>query len=344
MGVNLLALTSKKVTDVATFIKENASANKLKYATEANVTHRLFFPLHPDEEGNMVPYIFATPVHAWGQGTSYDACICTKGIQVEGTEFDGTCPICERVNSALEISAYVKAEKESTCTQVGEARKKYLEELDKQLWRDQKVSYAGLKYYVGVVKLNCDKEGKAIIEGGDKFSLHIAAWTKKSMEKLLDALTMQDDLPNLGGREFKIKYGDYNEVMTRVGQAVATVVDNKKALVQEGNALYTEIMEAMSGFDFEHSIELCRTEVKAKTPSDLKVSMNSLFREWDNYKAAVAVNADAKYLEYAQAGTPTPNAPTGAPTALPNSIAAGSQAGTSGGEVGVDELDAALGL
>jgi len=51
MSVNLLALTSKKVTDVATFIKENTSANKLKYTTEANVTHRMFFPTYVNEEG-----------------------------------------------------------------------------------------------------------------------------------------------------------------------------------------------------------------------------------------------------------------------------------------------------
>jgi len=345
MSVNLLALTSKKVTDVATFIKENASANKLKYATEANVTHRLFFPMYKDEDGNLVPYVKAVPIHAWGTGQSYDSCICTKGIKVEGTAFDGTCPVCERVEDAKAITTYVKAEKEAACTLVGDARKKFLEDLDKQLWRDQKVSYANLKYYVALVKLNCDKDGKALVDGeGDKFSVHIAAWTKKSMEKLLDALTMQDDEPNIGGREFKIKYGDYNDVMTRVGQASASVVDFKKALVQEGNALYSEIMKAMESFDFEHSIQLCRTEVKTQTPADIRVSMNSLFREWDNYKAALAVNPDAKYLEYATSGTPTTSGATEAPTPPTGAIASGAQAGTTGGEVGVDELDAALGL
>ncbi len=345
-GVNLLALKSKKVADVATFIKENASANKLKYSSEANVTHRMFFPLHQDEEGNMVPFVMAVDIHSWGTGTSYAACICTKGIKIDGTSFDGSCPVCDRVADAKAIGAYVKAEKEAACTLVGEARKKFIEDLDKQIWKDSKVSYPALKYYVALVKLNCAKEGKALVDGSnDKFSIHIAAWTKSTMNKFIDALTMQDDEPQIGGREFKIKYGDYSDVMTRVGQAQVSVVDTKKALVQEDNDLYKEIMAAMENFDFEHSIELCRSEVKEQTPADIKVSMNSLFREWDTYKAALAVNPDAKYLEYSQAGTPTPTAgTTEAPTAPTNALTSGAQAGTTGGEVGVDELDAALGL
>lgn len=345
-GVNLLAVSAKKVADVATFIKENASAGKLKYATEANVTHRLFFPTHVDENGVQVPYIIAAPVHAWGTGQSYGACICTKNIAVEDTDFDGTCPVCERVADAMAISAYVKAEKEEACTLVGEARKKFLEDLDKQLWQDQKVGYAKQKYYVALIKLACDKDGKALAAGdGAKFTVHIAAWTEKTMQKFLDALTMQDEEPTLAGREFKIKYGDYNDAMTRVGQANVTVVDENKALTREGTPLYTEIMEAMAAFEFEHSVELCRSEVKSQSPVELKVSMNSLFREWDNYKAELAVNPNAKYLEYSTtASAPNANPATEAPSAPEGALTTGAQAGTTGGEVGVDELDAALGL
>ena len=344
MPVNLLALTSKKVTDVATFIKENASANKLKYTTEANVTHRMFFPTYVNEEGKEVPYVVATKIHAWGEGSNYSSCICTKGVVVEGTEYDGSCPVCERLNDASEIVKYVKAEKEAACTLVGEARKKFLEDLDKQLWRDRKVSAAQIRYYVALVKLNCDKEGRALVDkdGADKFSIHIASWTKNSMEKFLDALTMQDDEPNIGGREFKVKYGDYNDAMTRVGQAQISVVDVKKALVQEGNELYKEIMAAMEKFDFNHSIELARPEVETKSLVEIRASMNTLFREWDNYKAALAVNPDAKYLEYSNAGTP--NTTPDAPSAPAGAITSGAQAGTTGGEVSIDELDKALGL
>lgn len=344
-SVNLLALTSKKVTDVATFIKENASANKLKYVTEANVTHRLYFPLHKDEEGKLVPYIMAVPIHAWGEGANYDSCICTKGVKVEGTAYDGSCPVCERLKDASEIVKYVKNEKEANCTLVGDARKKFVEELDKQLWKERKVTPAAIKYYVAIVKLNCDKDGKALADGeGDKFSIHIAAWTKNTMQKFLDALTMQDDEPEVGGREFKVKYGDYNDAMTRTGQAQVSVVDGKKALVQEGNALYAAIYEALGSFDFEHSVELSRPEVKSQTPAEIKVSMDALFREWDNYKAALAVNPDAKYLEYSAVGTPATSGGTEAPTPPVGAIASGPQTGTTGGEVSVDELDKALGL
>lgn len=344
MSVNLLALTSKKVADVATFIKENASANKLRYTNEANVTHRLFFPTYVNEEGQTVPYVVATKIHAWGEGSNYASCICTKGVVVDGTEFDGTCPVCERLTDASDIVKYVKAEKEAACTLVGEARKKYIEELDKQMWRDRKVSSANIRYYVALAKLNCDKEGRALLdkEGNDKFTLHIASWTKNTMEKFLDALTMQDDEPNIGGREFKVKYGDYNDAMTRVGQAQMSVVDAKKALVQEGNELYAEIMAAMEKFDFNRSIELARPEVETKSPAEIRVSMNSLFREWDNYKAALAVNPDAKYLEYSTTGAP--NVSTEAPTSPVGAITSGAQAGTTGGEVSIDELDKALGL
>ena len=342
MSVNLLALTSKKVTDVATFIKENASANKLRYSNEANITHRVFFPLQKDEEGNLVPYILAAKIHSWGEGSSYSACICMKGTAVEGTEFDGTCPVCERLTDASDIVNYVKAEKEAACTLVGEARKKYIEELDKEMWRDRKVSPAKVKYYVALVKMNCDREGRALLDSGDKFSIHIASWTENTMNKFLDSLTMQDDEPNIGGREFKVKYGDYNDVMTRVGQAQVSVVPLGKGLIEEGNALHKEVMEAMEKFDFYRSIELARPEVETQTPTQIKTSMNTLFREWDNYKAALAVNPDAKYLEYSAGGAAP--ASTEAPVAPTNAIAGGAQAGTTGGEVSVDELDEALGL
>ena len=344
MSVNLLSLTSKKVTDVATFIKENASANKLRYSNEANVTHRLFFPTYKDEEGNTVPYVMAVNVHAWGSGSNYDSCICTKGVKVEGTAYDGSCPVCERLTDASDIVKYVKAEKEAACTLVGEARKTFIEELDKKMWRERKVSSANTRYYVALVKLNCDKDGKALVDGStDKFTIHIASWTKNTMQKFLDALTMQDDEPEIGGREFKIKYGDYNDVMTRVGQAQVSVVDTKRSIVQEGTELYAEIMKAMADFDFARSVELSRPEVKTQSPAEIKVTMNSLFREWDTYKANLAVNPDAKYLEYSATGTPATGA-TEPPTAPTGAIASGAQAGTTGGEVGIDELDEALGL
>lgn len=342
MSVNLLALTSKKVADVATFIKENASANKLRYSNEANVTHRVFFPTYVNEEGVEVPYIIAAKTHAWGEGSSYSSCICTKGVAVEGTEFDGTCPVCERLTDASDIVNYVKAEREAASTLVGEARKKFIEELDKEMWRDRKVAPAKTRYYVALAQLKCDREGRALLEGEDNFTLHIASWTANTMNKFIDSLTMQDDEPNLGGREFKIKYGDYNDVMTRVGQAQVSVVAQGKALVEVGNALHKKVMEAMEKFDFQRSIELARPEVETKTPTQIKTAMNTLFREWDNYKAALAVNPDAKYLEYSAGAAPAST--TGAPTAPTNAIADGAQAGTTGGEVSVDELDAALGL
>jgi len=345
MASNLLSLTSKKVTDVATFIKENASANKLRYATEAGTTHRIYFPTRVDDEGNAVAHIMAVPLHAWGSGSNFDSCICTKGIKVEGTGFDGTCPVCDRLNDASDIVKYVKAEKEAACTLVGEARKKFIEELDTQMWRDRKVSPMKQKYYVALVLLKTDKDGKALIDGdGAKFSIHIAAWTESTLQKFLDALKLQDDEENIGGREFKVMYGDYADAMTRVGQAKVAVVDEKKSLVREGTPLYNEIIAAITDFDFERSVELCRPEVKDQTPAEIRVSMNGLFREWDTYKAELAVNPNAKYLEYSSAGTPgaagTPEAPSAPAGALP----AGAQAGTTGGEVSIDELDVALGI
>lgn len=344
-NVNLFALSARKVVDVATFIKENASSSKLRYSTEANATHRLFFPLYKDEDGNLVPYVTAAMVHSWGSGNNYDSCICTKGIAVEGSEFDGSCPVCERMQDATAIVNYVKAEKEEACTLSGEARKKFLEDLDKQMWQDRKVSSAKNKFYVALVLLKTDKDGKALVDGdGPKFAIHIASWTETTMKKLLDALTMQDDEPFIGGREFKLKYGDYSDAMTRVGQVQVSVVDEKKALAREGTALHTEIMEAMADFDFNRSVELCRPEVKTQTPPALKIAMNALFREWDTYKADLAVNPNAKYLEYSTAGTPAGGGTPEAPTAPVGALPAGAQAGTQGGEVNLDELDEALGL
>ena len=98
----------------------------------------------------------------------------------------------------------------------------------------------------------------------------------------------------------------------------------------------------MEKFDFNRSIELARPEVETKSLVEIRASMNTLFREWDNYKAALAVNPDAKYLEYSNAGTP--NTTPDAPSAPAGAITSGAQAGTTGGEVSIDELDKALGL
>ncbi|GHU93226.1 hypothetical protein FACS1894208_02320 [Clostridia bacterium] len=341
--MGLLSLAAKRVVDVGTFIKENASANKLRYSTEANTTHRVYFPVYKDAEGNTVPYILAAPVHSWGDGNTYSACLCTKNIK-DGDAFDGSCPVCDRLTDANDIVQYTKAIKEAECTLVGEARKKYLDDMDKGLWRGRKVARARQKFYVALLLLKCDKEGRALVEGdGPKFTLHIASWQESFMQKLLDALSMQDEDEDIGGHEFKLKYGDYADAMTRVGQCLVSVVDSKKQLVKDGSALAAEITETLATFDFEHAIELSRPEAQTKTPAELKGEMNVLFREWDAYKTELSVNPNAAYLEYAQ--TPAISASTETPAGAPEgALPAGAQAGTSGGEVALDEIDGLLNL
>jgi hypothetical protein len=298
--MNILSVTAKKVVDVATFIQENTSAGKLRYTTEADTTHRVYFPTRDDGEGHNIPYILAAPVHTWGEGSSFSSCICLKGVASEDGVYDGGCPVCDRLTDASDIVKYIKAEKEMTCGLTGDARKKFLEDLDKEVWKSRKVSYPRIKYYVALALLRCDKDGRALIDGdGPKFSIHIAAWTEGFVKKLMDALELQDEAPTLGAREFKLKYPDYPDAMSRVGQCHVSFVDDKKMVAKPGTPLFEAIAREMERFDFERAVSLARPEAQEKTPNELKRDMDVLFREWDDYKARLAVDPNAKYLEYA---------------------------------------------
>ncbi len=331
--MSLFSKVAKKVTDVATFIEEHASASTLKYMAGNDVTHRLYFPVHIDETGKPIPYVFEAPIHTWGSNkNNYGSCMCTKGID-DGDKFDGSCPVCDRLEDASAIVDYLKAEVDAACTLTGDDRTKYLDEQGKKIWGDRKVSAARSKYYVALAMLNCGKDGRTLADDDKpKFTIKIAAWTENSMMKILTALTERDEEPNIGGLEFKLKYGSQPELASRVGQVAVTWVDKEKMLVKPGTPLAAEIAAALENFDFEHSIQLCRRETAEKTPAELQRQMDKLFQAWDTYKAELAVNPNAKYLECAGTAVITEKAapPSGAPA---GALISGPQAGTLGGEV-----------
>lgn len=338
--------SAKRVTDVKEFLRETASGNSIKYVAEKGAKHMIYIPAvlnvikGEDQEEKEVKEVIALQgnVHEWkAPDGKYKSTICMKDLVRESDADknimlnDGSCPFCDRVSDGWDIYNYRKEQEEASCTLIGEDKTKHLETILSDYRDERKAKEARAYMYMLVVKFRYDGANPIIGSNGlPEFDLKVMKLSSSRVNK------MQEQLANSGidmaGSELIFAYPAVDDRRLQVSQSTISAVFPDRMLTKKYPGLQEAIDKEVDNFEWD-GMEKAFPEWAGMTTAEAKKITDSAFKKWDEYKQAILVNPNAKYLEYVGAvnvtnpdlmgggaTTPTtviPEGITGAP-ALPN--------------------------
>lgn len=311
MASSFLSTASKRVTDVRGFLRDAAGGNSIKYVAEKGCKHLLYIPYQTvtetDDGGNEVTVkqliAISGAVHEWqSPDGKYKATVCMKDVirkADDGETFlnDGTCPFCDRVSDAWDIYRYRKELEEANCKLTGEDRKKHLEKTLSTYSDERKAKDARTYMYVLVVKYRQSADGGIII-GSDnlpEYDLKVMKLSQSRVDKI------QQQIANAGaelpGSELMFEYPNTDDRRLQISQSTtAPVFPNNMMTVKYPN-LINKINEDVTKFEWD-GIEKSFPEWNGMTSIEAKKITDSMFEQWDKYKADLLINPGARYMEY----------------------------------------------
>ncbi len=333
--MSFLASAGRKTTDIRGFLREVAGNNSLKYRAEQGKKHYIHIPCITvpvqDEEGNitMQKQIIAQygEVHEWETPDGkYKATICLKDVirkAEDGTVLnDGSCPICDRVGDAWDIYKYRCELEEKTCGLTGEALTRHMEGVKgangmvevpgfkKQAADERKAKDANPYLYLLIVQYRTDNNGTPVLNqnGNPEYDLRVMKLSKSRVEKL------QQQIENSGmqmeGCDIVIEYPKEAEnLMLVVSKSTTAPVFPDASITYKKNPqtqqlMYPTLTQAIANdvakFVWD-GLEKSFPEWAGMTSAEAEKTVNGLFEMWDTYKKELAVNPNARYLEYAGA-------------------------------------------
>lgn len=349
---SFLQSAGRKATDIRTFLREAANGNSMKYKPAKGQKHYIYVPYKNvptinTETGvetvNKELIAIKGSVHEWnGLDGKYKATICLKDVirQSEDGQTlinDGNCPFCDTVGKAWDIYRHRFETEEALCGKTGDELKKHLDSVKKTFADERKSKEAKEYIYILVAVYRTDpmKGNAPILENGiPQFDLKVMKLSASRVEKL------QQQMENAGadfiGNEMVFEYPNEDDARLIVSQSTTAPVFESKQFIRTYEGLKAAIDAAVSKFEWE-GLEKSFPEWSGMTSMEANKVVNELFSAWDEYQAELAVNPQAKYLEYVGAkGTTNPAIETGVntasiPVATPNipGVAVTEQAGAS---------------
>lgn len=319
---SFLKTASKQVSDVRAFLRESAGGNSIKYAAEKGAKHILFIPyteavVVDETTGQQVAtkqlVAISGGVHEWSTADGkFKATVCIKDVIRKADDGvtvlnDGTCPFCDRVSSAWDIYRYRKELEEANCKLTGEARKAHLEKVVGTLADERKAKDARNYMYILVVKFRLNEQEKEVLgaDGLPEYELKVMKLSASRVEKIQQQLANSG--AELAGSELIFQYPNVDDRRLLVSQSTtAPVFPNNQMCVKYPN-LVNKINADVAKFDWD-GIEKSFGEWAGMSTVEAKSITDAQFEQWDAYTKELAVNPNAKYLEYVvDAPTSTPS-------------------------------------
>ena len=310
MARSFINVAGKRVTDVREFLRDAAGGNSIKYVAERGKKHLIYFPyenIEEVEDGQTVVkksiIAISGGIHEWKTVDGrYRATVCPKGKVIKSDDGetiinDGSCPICDRVQDAWEISRYRKEAEESLCTLTGEEREKHLKTCYKEFMDERKAKDVREYLYILVALIRLDGTGSVIIgqNGIPEYDLKVMKMQASRIEKMIKQLVNSG--MSLPGSEIVIEYADEEDRRLRVSQSTTAPIYAENKMTVKFPALLESINRDVKKFKFD-GIEKAFLEWAGMSTLECKKLMDESFEMWDKYKKELAVNPNAKYLEY----------------------------------------------
>ena len=330
MAVGFMAAASKKNSDIKGFLRDASSGNGIKYVAEKSAKHLLYIPFLESEEvgpngetyQNKSLCSIAGKAHEWnGTDGKYKSTVCLDGVVLKDAQGnitnDGTCPFCARLSDAWEIYKYRMDREQQTCGKTGEELKKHLDDLKSDFAEERKAKEARDYIYILVAKFRTDKVNNVIIgqRGLPEFDLKVMKLSTSRSEKIMKSV--ENSGLEFLGCEIIFDYPDTEDTRHLSSDCVTAPVypNSKNSILAAYPALQAEIQAAAAAFSWE-GIDKSFQEWKGMTNEEAKITTDSLFKQYDSYKNELAVNPNAKYMEYvgpksANTESATPSAGTG---------------------------------
>lgn len=323
--MSFLASAMRKTTDIREFLREAANNNSLRYRAEQGRKHYIHIPFvqvqTTGEDGsvqvtNQIIALYAN-VHEWETADGkYKASVCLKDVIRKDDSGnllnDGSCPICDRVKDAWDIYKYRCELEEQTCGLTGDALKQHMEGIKgangmvekpgfkKQAADERKAKEAVPYLYLLIVQYRTDskKNDDPIIgqNGLPEYDLKVMKLSRSRVEKI------KQQVENSGlkfeGCDLVIEYPkDAENAALVVSQSTTAPVFPGSSITGKFPGLAKAIQNDIAKFTWE-GIEKAFHEWQGMTVAEAKSTMDALFAKWDEYKRELAVNPNAKYLEY----------------------------------------------
>lgn len=321
MSINFLAQGGRRVTNVTTFLKENASGSSIKYSADRGAKHRIYVPytdtvtVDPETGVSVTTkevLAYSFKIHEWNTADGkYKACICTEGLEPNYTEdgqhliLGGTCPLCKRKGDAWEIYNYrKKMEQEHLIAQrlTGESYDSALKAATTTYISELKVREPKTYLYLLVAQFetkDVNGLGEPVIgaDGLPAFALKVMKLSETRLNKIQEQINNSG--AKLPGSELVFAYKDCDDVRRIVGESsVALQYDNKFIERYKQQGLLEKINSEVEKFDW-NQLDKAFLELKMMSDDEGEKLMNESFQKWDEYKKELLVNPGAKYLEYA---------------------------------------------
>lgn len=334
MANSFVKAAGKHNADIKSFLREAASGNGLKYSAESGTKHTLFFPYkmveNIDTDGNKVPtkelINLSVGVHEWnGVDGKYRACICLQGVTLTDAENnvlnDGSCPICARIGNAWDIYRHRFEREQMTCGKVGEELTKHMEGAKSDLADERKAKDARDYIYILVAKFRMN-QGQPVISkttGLPEYDMKIMKLSTNRSEKIQKAL--ENSGMEMAGAEIIIDYPDTTDVRHLSTDSVTTPVFSAQpnSILGKFPTLAESINSEAQAFTFE-GIEKAFPEWKGMSTREAQITMDTLFKQYDQFLIEQQTNPNAQYMEYVryEGGSTAPAltgpvAPVGAP-------------------------------
>jgi len=308
---SFLKTASKQVGDVRNFLRDSAGTNSIKYSPEKGTKHVIYIPyteqIVQDENNTqgVVKQVCAISgkIHEWSTSDGkFRATACLKDVIRKADDGvtllnDGTCPFCDRVGDAWDIYNYRKNLEEENCKLTGEQRKSHLEKTVGVFADERKAKDPRDYMYILVVKYRFNEAEKEVLgaDGLPEYELKVMKLSRSRVEKI------QQQLANSGaemaGSEIIFQYPNVDDRRLLVSQSTTAPVFPNNMLVVKYPPLANKINEDIAKFDWE-GIEKAFTEWAGMSTIEAKTITDNMFEQWDAYRKEVAVNPQAKYLEY----------------------------------------------
>lgn len=315
MGNSFIKSASKQVTDVRNFLRDSAGGNSIKYAAEQGKKHIIYIPFQTEKvvdpnTNEAVPtrsiIALQGAIHEWTTNDGkFKATVCLKDVVRRADEDDpnsplindGTCPFCDRITDAWDIYRYRKEIEEMNCKLTGEQRKSHLEKATRTFADERKAKEARNYMYILVVKFRTDDAGNPVIgsDGLPEYELKVMKLSSSRVEKI------QQQVANTGSElpdsELIFEYPNVEDRRLLVSQSSTVPVFPNNKLVVKYPGLVDKINQDVAKFEWE-GIEKSFQEWAGMTSEAAKATVESMFEQWDKYKAELVHNPQAKYLEY----------------------------------------------
>lgn len=301
----------KQIGDVKQFLREAAGGSSIKYSAEKGARHVLYFPFETVQEVDQTTGAEVTTkrlcaisggIHEWTTSDGkFKATVCINGVVDKDEDGniinDGSCPFCDRVSDAWAIYNWRKEKEEATCQLVGDSRKNHLEKAASTFKDELKAKAARVYMYILVVKFKIDDKGQPVM-GSDnlpEYELKVMKLSASRVEKIQQQIINSGS--ELAGSELIFEYPNVDDRRLLVGQSTTTPVFPNNMITARYADVLNKINADVDKFDWD-GIEKAFPEWAGMTSAQAKLTVDSMFDEWDKYQKELTTNPTAKYLEY----------------------------------------------